>query len=363
MDVTDKKEFIPPPPEDPIFEDPWKLYTLKDAYAERPPTPYILSGIFKIPSLNIIYSAPGDMKTMLMIDLCGCVVAGVPWLPAAPWQPGGEPFKTIKSPVLWLDFDNGDEEMLPRIEAIGRTLNLPEGAPFYSYIMPQPWLNAGNIEHVSRVADRAIRLETKLIIIDNLGSVSGGIDENSSQMIQVMSNLRQLSQNSGAAVVVIHHQRKGNGIKGGRAGDALRGHSSIEAAINLALHVERSVGSDTINIRSTKIRGTDVLPFGAVFTFTHKPGTDELETFRFFGLKGSDNSSSAALKREILDALRGESLNQSNLVKVVKDNGIEAGRDRIIEMIQRMEINKQIISSEGSRNAKIYSLPSVSLFP
>jgi len=357
MDITEKKE---PKTE---LKDPWKLYTLKDAYKERPPAAYILNGVFKIPSLNIVYSAPGDLKTMLMIDLCGCVVAGEDWLPPAPWQPGAESFKTIQSPVLWLDFDNGDDEMLSRIEAAGRTFKLPEDAPFYYYIMPQPWLNAGNIEHVSQVADRANSLGAKLIVIDNLGSITGGIDENSSQMIQVMSNLRQLAQLTGAAIVIIHHQRKGNGIKGGRAGDALRGHSGIEAALNLALHVERSIGSDTINLKSTKTRGTDVLPFGAVFTFTHKPGTKELETFRFFGLRGEDNSSSAALQREILDALKGESLNQSNLVKAVKENGIEAGRDRIIEMIQRMETNKQIVSTEGNRNSKIYSTHSVSLFP
>lgn len=356
MDITQKKK--EPKTE---LKDPWKLYTLKDAYAERPPTQYI--GIYKLPSLNIIYSSPGLLKTMLMIDFCGCAVAGVDWLPAAPWQPGAEPIKMIQSPVLWLDFDNGDDEMLSRIEAVGRTHKLPEDAPFYYYIMPQPWLNANNIEHVQQVADRANSLEVKLIVIDNLGSVSGGIDENSSQMIQVMGNLRQLSQLTGAAVVVIHHQRKGNGIKGGRAGDALRGHSSIEAALNLALHIDRAEGSDTINIKSTKTRGTDVLPFGAVFTFTHKPGTEkDLETFRFFGLKGTDNSSTAAIQREILSALKDQKLNQSALVKAVKDNGIEAGRDRIIEMINRMESNKQIISADGSRNAKIYSLPSASLF-
>lgn len=351
MDLTEKPQIQP---ED--KPDPWKLYTLVDAYKERPPTQYILNGVFKIPSLNIIYSAPGDLKTMLMLDLCGCVVAGVDWLPPAPWQPTAQSIKIIQSPVLWLDFDNGDEEMLSRIDAIGKTLHLPEDAPFYYYIMPQPWLNAGNIGHVAQVAARALKFGAKLIVIDNLGSVSGGIDENSSQMIQVMSNLRQLSQLSGAAVIIIHHQRKGNGIKGGRAGDALRGHSGIEAALNLALHVERKEGSDTINMKSTKTRGTDVAPFGAVFTYTHKPGTKELETFRFFGMKGEDNTSTAAIQREILEVLKGESLNQTNLIKAVKDNGLEVGRDRIIEMIQRMENNKMITSIDGARNAKIYSL-------
>ena len=55
-------------------------------------------------------------------------------------------------------------------------------------------------------------------IIDNLGTVSGGRDENSSEMVDVMANLRWAAQESGATIWIIHHARKGTGTTNGREG-------------------------------------------------------------------------------------------------------------------------------------------------
>jgi RecA-family ATPase len=78
-------------------------------------------------------------------------------------------------------------------------------------------------------------------VIDNLGTASGGADENSAQMIGVMAGLRQIAEEGELAVLVIHHKSKGDGV---RADDSLRGHSSIESAVDLALVVEREEGLD-----------------------------------------------------------------------------------------------------------------------
>ena len=64
-----------------------------------------------------------------------------------------------------------------------------------------------------------------------------------------MAHLRQLSERVDGVVIPIHHQRKDHG-NGGRAGDRLRGHSSIEAAVDLALLVEREEVSSEITIKS-----------------------------------------------------------------------------------------------------------------
>lgn len=57
-------------------------------------------------------------------------------------------------------------------------------------------------------------------------------------MIKVLGHFRQLVEETGAAVVLIHHQREGH-HSGGRAGDALRGYSSIEAALDLVTRLRR----------------------------------------------------------------------------------------------------------------------------
>jgi len=53
-----------------------------------------------------------------------------------------------------------------------------------------------------------------------------------------MAHFRQLVEDHSLALILIHHQRKATGTEA-RAGDRIRGHSSIEAALDVALLVER----------------------------------------------------------------------------------------------------------------------------
>jgi hypothetical protein len=153
--------------------------------------------------------------------------------------------------------------------------------------------------------------------------------------------------------VLIHHQRKGNGSIG-RAGDSLRGHSSIEAALDLALLVEREDLADTVSIKATKVRGADVLPFSAVFTYANRPD-GELHTARFFGIASDDNRSGAAIEREVLASLRSDTLNKTELVKSVKDSLPEVGINRIRDMIDRLASTGQLTVSNGKNNTeKLY---------
>lgn len=342
--------------------DPWKAYTLADAYQERPPTEYIAGKLFELPSLNIVYGAPGTYKSFLLQDLAACVAAGLPWLPPAPWTNGaGDGHKTKKCPAMWIDFDNGERRTHNRFEALGRERNLPKDTPLIYYTMPNPWLYADKPEQTGHLAQLIKKSGAKIVVIDNLGNVTGEVEENSADMGRVMSHFRQLAEETGAAIVLIHHQRKGNGLSG-RAGESLRGHSSIEASLDLALLVERDEGSESITIKATKVRGADILPFGAAFTYESKPDSEELQKAKFFGLDNQDNQSDHAVRREILAALAGgEKMNQAKLAKAVQETLAEGGGKKGINavrnVIKRMVNEKQIKTTPGSKtNEVLYEL-------
>lgn len=344
-------EFLP---NNSLPQDPWQPFTLRDAFRERPEINYVVDGLFVLPSLSIVYGAPGTLKSFVLADLAVCVASGKPWLPEATWNPGAVPIKTIQSPVMWIDFDNGANRTHERFESLARARNLPEDISLSYYSLPSPWLDASKADSVGMLILRAQALGARLIIVDNLGNVSGGAEENSSAMIQVMGNLRELCEATGAAVIVIHHQRKGNGFST-RAGESLRGHSSIEAALDLALLVEREEGSEIISIRGTKSRGVDVLPFGATFAYSYK-NNGGLDTSQFFGLAIEDSASQKAVEREILSALGDQPLNQSELVKSVKAILSTVGRDRIINCIKQLERSKRVQVQIGLNNSRKYSL-------
>jgi len=333
--------------------------TMADALAPRPPLTYAVDGLFALPSLNIVYGAPGSMKSLILADLAVCLAGGKAWLEPLPHDKSGavKPIQTLKMPVLWLDFDNGQRRTLERFAALALGHQADAGTPLYSLSMPSVPFDATKTGTIVEVIDYVLALGARFIVVDNLLTISGGKDENSPEIAPVMSNLRLLSERTGAAVVVIHHSRKDNGLRG-KMGDDLRGHSSIRGAIDLALLVEREPGSDIITLQSTKTRDVDVEPIGAMWTYTHKPGTNELETARFFGQRVAGAETVADIEDAIFEALKkaGGSMNQSALVKTVKAAGIQAGINRIRTVAERMAQMMRLKVKTGARGATIYEL-------
>lgn len=347
--------------EQPSSADPWQVFTLADAYQERPPVEYVAGRLFALPSLNILYGAPGTLKSFLLADLAVCVAGGLEWLPPAPWLNGsrgnaaGRGIPTRQRSVMWLDFDNGRRRTHDRFGALGRARGLPPDVPLYYYSMPTPWLDASDKASVGALAARIREFGVQLVLIDNLGVISGDAEENSGDMAKVMSEFRQLAEETGAAVVLVHHQRKSNGSLG-RAGDTLRGHSSIEASLDLALLVDREDLADTVTLRATKVRGADVLPFSAVFTYENR-ADGELYKASFYGIAAEDMRSGGAIEREIFAALGGAAMNKTDLAKRVKEALPEVGINRIRDYIDRLAASQRLKVASGRNNTeRIYQL-------
>jgi len=328
------------------MENTWRVFTPADAYAPRPPVVYVVDGLFPLPSLSIVYGAPSSLKSFLLADMSVCVVTGQKWLDSH-FHTGRD---TLRSPVMWIDLDNGPRRMHERFAALGRAYGMKEDDPLFYYVMPSPWPDLSRRSDVESMALRALSHSAKVIIIDNLGVAIGGADENSAEMAGVMANVRWLCESTGAAVIIIHHQRKASGIKS-RLGESLRGHSSIEASLDLALLVERADGRNEVIIKATKSRDVLVKPFSASFVYEHEEGSQELAVARFYGNPVIDSSSSAAIEQVILEVLRDGPMNQSQLQQAVKEYLPNVGVRRISAVAKRMIDNGSIHSSNGPRNS------------
>ena len=334
----------------------WKILTLRDAYAERDPLQYILDGLLPLPSLSIVYAPPGALKSFLLADLLICVAGGLSWLEQQSELPGTG-YTTMQAPVMWIDLDNGERTSSERFDALGRGHNLTGKEPLYYVSMPDPWLDLSNADSVATLTEHARRLGVRLLVIDNLCDSSGSVDENSAAMRRVMSNLRRLAEDLGAAVVLIHHPRKGNG-NGGRAGEMLRGHSSIEAALDLALSAYRKEGDNQVIIIATKTRFADVAPFGAQFEYEHRPGTRDLKSARFFGVPVKATTSEIYIDRAILKEVQSDpGLNRGTLVERVQNACLLVPRKSVTSAIERLTKDGRLEVSKGPRNAILHTLP------
>jgi len=347
----------------------WELFSMEDAYKERPPRRYLIDGLLPYPSLSIVFGGPGSLKSMLLADMCMCVALGKPWLEGLPGDKNkGITLRTNTASILWIDFDNGKDRSHERFEAVGKAHDVPAGYGNVRYVsMPTPWLDASNRELIIQLAELIKELGSKLVVIDNLGLITGDVEENSGKMAQVMGHLRWLCEECECAVIVVHHQRKSSGAandKGVRRGETLRGHSSIEASLDLALLVERKEGSDSVAVIPTKVRGyKEYDAIGARFTYEHRPGTKDLALARFFGdaVMSIEEAANLKIANTIKNVLvAGESMNSQELVTTVRDQiaGEPGGKAPPVNKVRGIIKNlaeQGEIEEGGSRQKRTYS--------
>ncbi len=135
----------------------------------------------------------------------------------------------------------------------------------------------------------------------------------------------------------------------------LRGHSSIEAALDLALLVERTAASNTIDIQATKARGADVKPFSAMFTF-NDDNFGQLHKARFFANTDANLMSNTMAKKAILTCLGEETLNKTALVDKVREaTKKELPFACINSTLEEMYSEGYLNVTPGQNNAQLYS--------
>ena len=335
----------------------WPAFYLSDAYEKRQPLEHIVGNIFQLPSLNIVYGSPGSFKSFLLAYLACCVAGGKDWLPPF-GDPGGKGEPVSQGGVIWIDFDNGRHRTLDRFKALGNAMNLPGDVPLKIYSMPVPVLDARDPNQIDELTLMIALQDTKLVIFDNLAMISGNADENSAEMAKIFNNLRRISEDTRIAVVVIHHPRKGSQMQG-REGDRLRGHSSIEAAIDLALYMERSGNNLIVDIKPTKARDSLVETFSARFDF-EVDQDDQLTKARFYSITGSLDNKTVKVMEAIWEALGNGELNKGDLtskaIELLKDTDANnVGINQIGKIIESMHDQGFLLMKPGNNNAQLFS--------
>jgi hypothetical protein len=329
--------------------------TADDALLPRPAQPSIIRGWLPAKSLSIVFSAPGVGKTNLLIDAAVSVAMGESCWPGLPGKFSHAGFETTPSPVLLVDVDNGTDLMAERIAAHVRGHDAPAGIPLSYLSFPIPPVCAAR--GLRQLTTYAQSIGAGLIVLDNLLRVAGVKDENSSEIDVAMGNLRQLAEDTGAAVVIVHHQRKMSGVKGEREGESLRGHSSIEGALDAAYLVKRNYENDPpiLTLTNTKWRRKAADPFSLIWTYNPEPDGETLHAARFWRVALKDKKAEAydMLRVLVLAALeQGGSMNTTQIVATVGHN-----KGEVVKLLGDLNRQRAVVVETGARGAKVYRLP------
>jgi len=328
--------------------------------APKNPTDWIVYELVARPSLNIYFGAPGSKKSMLMMDMMTCVATGTPFLKPEYPDPKVITFPTQQVKCLWADFDQGNILVSRRLEAFEREYGVDASSKMIGSIsMPYPPWSAVSAAEVKSLADWLAYEGIGMLFLDALSGISGGKDENSSEMLPIMHNLHYLAERANLAVGLIHHSRKESGVKS-RLGEKMRGFSGIEAAIDTAFSIEND-GSEYVYVYPAKARSDRLRPFTARFWFEHHPGLDkygnpirDLKVARFYGEEPP--RSIADLDDIVVEYLEDSAPDKCTVaqIEIHVSSVVTVGKNKLRDTLNKLWLNGDIKKDVGSHNRHLY---------
>ena len=124
--------------------DRWQVLGI-DTLLTPPKRPeYLISDMVRRPGLVCIYGAPGDLKTMILMDMAVCVASGDAWLDPLPEVGTGGSYTVEQGPVLWMDMDNAIDRLQERFGALCRARELTT-IPYTRLAFPARSLTQANL--------------------------------------------------------------------------------------------------------------------------------------------------------------------------------------------------------------------------
>ena len=184
----------------------------------RPPQVWRVKHLLPDRGLAAIFGPSGSGKSFLALHLAACISDGHPWFG----------IKTLPSAVVYIMLE-GESGLRNRIAALEKARGLPLASSFSVILDAFSLITAEDVAELAAVVPAGA-----VVFIDTLNRAAPTVDENSSkEMGQILQGAKELQARTGSLVVMIHHTGK-DPTRG------LRGHSSLHAALDAAIEVERS---------------------------------------------------------------------------------------------------------------------------
>ena len=188
--------------------------------SNAPPVRWMVRGVLPLEGLAALYGPSGSGKSFLVLDVAACVAGG-----AYDWFG----HRVTQCPVTYCALE-GEAGMGKSVHAWSQHHQKP--VPEFLRFIAQPF-------DLLDVADLAKAVQSVggtggLVILDTLNRAAPGADENSSvDMGRIIAAAKQLQNRTGGLVLLVHYTGK-DATKG------LRGHSSLYAALDGAIEVNRT---------------------------------------------------------------------------------------------------------------------------
>lgn len=186
-----------------------------------PAAQYRIKRVLPAVGVAAIFGPPKSGKSFLVMDMAGAIVEGRPWFG----------YRTRPCSVVYVGLE-GEAGLAQRWQAYRLVHGDDRQSPLHFAVTPLSLLDNGDMGDLA-AAILAAGGTDGIVIIDTLNAATPGADENSSQdMGRIIAGAKRLQREVGGLVLLIHHAGK-------TAGKGLRGHSSLEGALDAVIEVDR----------------------------------------------------------------------------------------------------------------------------
>lgn len=205
----------------------------------QPELTWIVQDVLPAEGVAAIYGPSGSGKTFLALDLA----AHVSHMASETWF--GHKIRR-KVPVTYLALE-GSRGVAKRVRAWEQTYRAQVSDAMVYIDAPFSLMqNSDDVQALARALQDA-RQHNGVVIVDTLARAAPGADENSFQdMGTIVANATKLQKLVGGLVLLVHHtgKTKENGM---------RGHSSLHAALDCAIEVDRVIDETGVSTRTWKL--------------------------------------------------------------------------------------------------------------
>lgn len=199
----------PPPEEDDAPRPPRRALTftrfgdLAARVDAAGPRRYLVRGVWPQGDYGVLSAEPKAGKSWTAADLAVSVATGTPWLGSFPIdQPG---------PVTWFVGEGGEGNTVRRVRAVCRARGIDTDDLDLELCTRAPRLS--NDEHMGLLADQLDAQRPALVVIDPLYLATGSAAKigDLPAMGALLERPQLVCAEVGAALVVVHHNKRGEG--------------------------------------------------------------------------------------------------------------------------------------------------------
>jgi RecA-family ATPase len=304
---------------------PWDWDRLQEEAAKSRDTEWIVPHVIARQAIHYFAGPPSSGKSWMAADLVRAAECGGQWMSLAP---------CVVSKILYVNEEMGVGEYNNRFHLL-----YPDACRgLHSFVNEN--IKFTDPDDLIDIVDFVKEKGIDIVIVDTFVRVHN-LDENSnSEMSQLYQHFKKVTD-AGAALVVLHHARKG--ATGSLGHESMRGAVEIAAQAETVLSIENKEGHYTV--KTVKQRRS---PFENQLNFEfriHANSDTDLEIRRI------DGKEEKTLDQAILDYISEKPGQTSQQIS----EGIKKRKADVVKALQGLENESMLKATNGQRGAKYYS--------